>query len=211
MNQITTEEEENVSQAEDDGDARRIRADNESAQINQCIHKSEVLHLDRKDHKEQNLFVGEHGGVRKEEGQIEVRVVCMAGEQAGDHSGKHADGIVKIEFDFSPAAFKSHANHIVEIQHEESKDGGTHLRHKDKGDEAPDLAAQQCAAGQGDHRIYLIAQGRPDIQKKIDDALANDNVFHQIGNRITAQLALQIIVDAVISHGKPSFSIHSIP
>ena len=53
-------------------------------------------------------------------------------------------------------------------------------------------------AGQRNEGIELIAQRRPDIQQRKDDALPDDDVFHQIADGVTAQFALQVKMNAVV-------------
>ena len=60
------------------------------------------------------------------------------------------------------------------------------------------MPAHQPRAGQRNEGIELIAQRRPDIQQRKDDALPDDDVFHQVADGVAAQFALQIKIDAVV-------------
>ena len=146
LQEIAAEEEEHVEQAEHDRHPDRARPHDERPQIDQRIDNGQILHLDGQDHKQENLFVGEHRGEREEEREVEIGVVRVSCDQAGQDGAEHTHAVIEIKAHLTPAAFQTAAYEIVEIQRKEHEERRSGWGREDKGDKPPDLPVQDCAA-----------------------------------------------------------------
>ena len=198
VDDVPAEKQEDVEQTEHDRHPRGRAADDEIIQIQRRVGQREILHLDRQEHEQQHLLVGIQRGVGEEQRQIEEHVTAIAGNQRGDDRAEHADPIIQVEPDLAPLVFQPETDHVVEIQREQNENRRAGRRREHERHQPPDLPAHEPRAGQRDERIKPVAQRRPDIHQREDDALTDDDVFHQIADGIAAQFALQVIIDAVV-------------
>ena len=91
VDDIPSEEERDVKQAEHNRDPRGRSADDEIIQVQRGIDQREIFHLDGQDHKQKHLLVGIQCGIGEEQRQIEERVIRIAGNQRGDDRAEHTD------------------------------------------------------------------------------------------------------------------------
>ena len=80
MDQIAAEEEEDVEQAEDDGEPCGCAADEEIIDVDRRVKERKLLHLDRQDHHDQHFFIREERREAEEEREVEEGVIGVAGE-----------------------------------------------------------------------------------------------------------------------------------
>ena len=122
MDQIAAKEQEYIGEAEEDRNPRGSRAGDKLLRIDQDIHQRKVFHLDWQETKEQHFVVGEQSRIGEEEREVEIGVGGVSGQQTGNPCADHANAIIEIEFDLSPAIFKAGADHIIEIQRKEREE-----------------------------------------------------------------------------------------
>lgn len=159
------------------------------------IHIGQILYLYGDKIEKKHLHIREEGGKGKEKGEIDIlgaEIEAEAGYEVHDKAIEHckydAGEKIDIEAGSAPIAFKSGADHIIEIKGDESKyPGAGRIEHE--GDKAPDLPAQDKGGVEGEiaheHGVHRT--------KDPEHHVGNGDIFHQIGNTEVGMLPAESV------------------
>src|SRR5262249_46855404 len=141
------EEDEIIRERRDQRDAIGVRTTSEAEEEKRCGNPREPLHLRRQNEKNVNDFVGIKVSKSKEERRVQHQIGKIAPKEKGrDRRSDHPEEIKKIEPESAPGALEAFADKPEEEKNEDNPDRGIGGRDENVGDEAPDLAVQNCGA-----------------------------------------------------------------
>ena len=157
-----------------------------------CRKKAKVFHPDGDDKEQQHLHLRvQHGkGQQQRKGQA-VGAAGHAGEQAGQHSAQHPREQIHRIAEIAPLLFQRCADEPCEIDAQHRAEDAAAVRGDErKGDDAPDLAAQQKIAAECQPDTDGLVDKQLDGQHK--DLPAHQNVG-QIRDAEASVFALQLV------------------
>ena len=180
---IRTKEQEVVCQGDDGKKVGREAERKEIQQYNCQIDQSEEPGFYGDDKKQQETGVGVHGGVTKEQTEIQIGHVGPSTEnQTVDVHQYHAGKIEEIKPEGTPAHLHGSAQCVVTEKGDgnEQQIGIARTVGQGIGEKPPHLAPENQTAVKQQQTVQSIVTGH--LADNIDDGSAYRNIKHEIGN-----------------------------